>query len=61
MVRPLEPIYLAADEDFGIAPVEAQAAGCPVIAYGKGGALETIVGWPNPESTWVFFFDAQTP
>lgn len=50
----------AADEDFGIAPVEAQAAGCPVIAYGKGGALETIVGWPNPDATGVFF-DAQTP
>jgi glycosyltransferase involved in cell wall biosynthesis len=32
----------AADEDFGIAPVEAQAAGAPVIAYGKGGVLETV-------------------
>ncbi len=30
------------DEDFGIAPVEAQAAGRPVIAYGSGGALETV-------------------
>jgi len=30
-------------EDFGIAPVEAQAAGKPVIAYGAGGALETVV------------------
>ena len=35
----------AAEEDFGIAIVEAQAAGCPVIAYGKGGALETVI--PN--------------
>ena len=51
---------LAADEDFGIAPVEAQAAGCPVIAYGKGGALETVTGWPAPEATGVFFSD-QTP
>lgn len=34
----------AAEEDFGIAPLEAQACGTPVIAYGKGGALETIVG-----------------
>ena len=50
----------AAEEDFGIAPVEAQAAGCPVIAYGKGGALETIVGWPAPEATGVFF-DSQAP
>jgi glycosyltransferase involved in cell wall biosynthesis len=31
-----------AEEDFGIAIVEAQAAGCPVIAYGSGGALETV-------------------
>ena len=30
-------------EDFGIAPVEAQAAGRPVIAYGRGGAAETVV------------------
>ena len=30
-------------EDFGIIPVEAQAAGCPVIAFGQGGALETVV------------------
>jgi glycosyltransferase involved in cell wall biosynthesis len=51
---------LAADEDFGIAPVEAQAAGCPVIAYGKGGALETVTGWPASEATGVFFSD-QTP
>lgn len=30
-------------EDFGIAPVEAQAAGRPVIAYGRGGATETVI------------------
>lgn len=40
-----------AEEDFGIAIVEAQAAGCPVIAYGQGGALETIIS----EVTGVFF------
>ena len=33
----------ATEEDFGIAMVEAQAAGCPVIALGKGGALETVI------------------
>lgn len=33
----------AAEEDFGITPVEAQAAGCPVIAYGRGGASETVI------------------
>lgn len=30
-------------EDFGIIPLEAMASGCPVIAYAKGGALETII------------------
>ena len=45
----------AAEEDFGILPVEAQACGTPVIVYGKGGALETMV----PGKTG-FFFDAQT-
>ncbi len=34
----------AAEEDFGIIPIEAQACGTPVIAYGKGGSLETISG-----------------
>lgn len=34
----------AAEEDFGIIPIEAQACGTPVIAYGKGGSLETIKG-----------------
>lgn len=41
----------AAEEDFGIVPVEAQASGTPVIAYGRGGATETIV----PEVTGIFF------
>ncbi len=34
----------AAEEDFGIAPIEAQACGIPVIAFGKGASLETIIG-----------------
>lgn len=41
----------AADEDFGIAPVEAQAAGAAVIAYGRGGVTETIV----PGETGLFY------
>lgn len=45
----------AAEEDFGIAPVEAQACGTPVIAYGKGGALETIRGYDGSDQTGVFF------
>jgi glycosyltransferase involved in cell wall biosynthesis len=42
---------LPGEEDFGIAPLEAQACGIPVIAYNKGGAKETVV----PEETGVFF------
>ncbi len=42
----------AAEEDFGIIPIEAQACGTPVIAYGKGGALETIIA----DKTGVFFY-----
>lgn len=45
----------AALEDFGISVVEAQAAGTPVIAYGRGGARETVVGLPNENPTGVLF------
>ena len=41
------------EEDFGIAPLEAQAAGRPVIAYSAGGALETVV----EERTGLFFHE----
>lgn len=47
----------AAEEDFGIAPLEAQACGTPVIAYGKGGALETICGLDKSVPTGLFFKD----
>lgn len=45
----------AAEEDFGITPVEAQACGTPVIAFGKGGALETVRGLDQPMPTGVLF------
>jgi glycosyltransferase involved in cell wall biosynthesis len=45
-----------AEEDFGIAPVEAMAAGVPVIAFGSGGATETVIDG----KTGIFFHD-QTP
>jgi glycosyltransferase involved in cell wall biosynthesis len=45
----------AAEEDFGIAPLEAQACGTPVIAFGKGGAKETIRGLDSQRPTGVFF------
>jgi glycosyltransferase involved in cell wall biosynthesis len=53
----------AAEEDFGILPVEAQACGTPVIAYGAGGALETVLPVGNFQgmpATGVFFAE-QTP
>jgi glycosyltransferase involved in cell wall biosynthesis len=36
------------EEDFGIIPVEAMASGCPVVAYGRGGALETVGRGADP-------------
>lgn len=45
----------AATEDFGIAVLEAQAAGRPVIALGQGGVLETLSGLDHPSPTAVFF------
>jgi len=51
-----------AEEDFGIAPLEAQACGTPVIAYGKGGVVESVQGlWEGSAAkngcTGVFFRD----
>jgi glycosyltransferase involved in cell wall biosynthesis len=46
----------AAEEDFGIAPVEAQAHGTPVIAFGKGGIRDSVI----PGKTGIFFQE-QTP
>jgi O-antigen biosynthesis alpha-1,3-mannosyltransferase len=54
LLRGARAFVFAAEEDFGIAPVEAQSCGIPVIAFGKGGALETIA----PDTG--LFFDEQT-
>ena len=45
----------AAEEDFGITPVEAQACGTPVIAYGRGGVRESVIGLESDRPTGVFF------
>ena len=49
-------LVFAAEEDFGIAPVEAQACGTPVIAYGRGGSLESVRG-DGPQPTGLFFME----
>jgi glycosyltransferase involved in cell wall biosynthesis len=56
LMQRAKAFVFAAEEDFGIVPVEAQACGTPVIAFGRGGARETVV----PDVTGLFF-DAQTP
>ena len=48
------------EEDFGIVPLEAQASGKPVIAYGKGGALETIISMDDSKAPTGVLFQQQT-
>lgn len=49
LYRRARVVVFPAEEDFGIVPVEAQACGTPVVAYGRGGALDTVV----PDRTGV--------
>lgn len=51
--RGCRAFIFAGEEDFGITPVEAQACGNPVIAYGKGGTLETVID----RQTGIFFYE----
>ena len=60
VLRGARAFLFAAEEDFGIAPVEAQACGAPVIAFGRGGALETVIATDDPSRTGIFFPE-QTP
>lgn len=53
-------LLFAAEEDFGLIPLEAQACGTPVIAYAKGGALETVRGLLQEHPTGVFFPEQTT-
>ncbi len=55
-MRRARAFVFAAEEDFGIVPVEAQACGTPVVAFGRGGATETII----PGETGIFFFEQTT-
>jgi len=60
-LRRCRALLFPGEEDFGIVPVEAQACGAPVIAYGRGGATETVIG-PNDgaEPTGLFFSEQKT-
>jgi len=61
-LRRCRALFFPGEEDFGIVPVEAQACGTPVIAYGRGGATETIVPLHqgNKEPTGVWFEEQTT-
>jgi len=64
-MRKCKALIFPGEEDFGIVPLEAQACGKPVIAFGKGGVLETVAGIDqttalNLSPTGLFFYE-QTP
>jgi glycosyltransferase involved in cell wall biosynthesis len=60
LMRRARAFVFAGEEDFGITVVEAQACGTPVIAYGKGGALETVIGAGSHAKPTGVFFPSQT-
>lgn len=60
-LRRARAFITAAEEDFGIVSLEAQACGTPVIAYGRGGSLETVRGLDGSEAPTGLHFFEQTP
>lgn len=59
-----EALIFPGEEDFGIVPVEAQASGRPVIGFGRGGLLETVIGLDEPfrnEAPTGIFFAERSP
>ena len=60
-LRRAKVLLFPGEEDFGIVPLEAQACGCPVIAFGRGGATETVRALGEGNDPTGVFFDEQSP
>ncbi|HVC92419.1 MAG TPA: glycosyltransferase [Pirellulales bacterium] len=60
-LRRCRALLFPGQEDFGIVPLESQACGTPVIAYGRGGATETVLPADEQRSGSGVFFDEPTP
>jgi glycosyltransferase involved in cell wall biosynthesis len=58
--RRCRALLFPGEEDFGIVPVEAQACGTPVIAYGQGGATETVIPPGSRREPTGLWFPEQT-
>jgi glycosyltransferase involved in cell wall biosynthesis len=58
--RRCRALLFPGEEDFGIVPVEAQACGTPVIAFGRGGATETIIPPASRREPTGLWFEEQT-
>ncbi|HEF8985746.1 TPA: glycosyltransferase family 4 protein, partial [Klebsiella pneumoniae] len=55
LMQKARAFVFCAEEDFGISPVEAMACGTPVIAFGKGGVLESVIPLGEKKPTGMFF------
>jgi glycosyltransferase involved in cell wall biosynthesis len=59
-LRRCRALLFPGEEDFGIVPLEAQACGAPVIAFGRGGATETVIPPGGPHEPTGLWFEEQT-